>query len=437
MIPDRDVSMQEWTARAEQVIPGGVNSGRRRVDPEFVVVGGGAAKLRDASGRTYLDYYGGAGTAILGHGARPVASAMRQAASGPLLTGAGVTPGEVKLAETIVAAIPSVDQVLLCNSGSEATLYALRLARAVTRREDIIKMQGHYHGHHDAVLTNVHSRPDAVGRPDPHSRGMLQSVWSRTHVCDYNDLEGLRALLERHPEGIAAVLLEPIAHNGPTMLPDDGYLAGVRALCDEHGALLIFDEVISGFRHAMGGYQSIAGVLPDLTTAGKAMGNGQPVAMLGGRRELMQRWTTVDGGDVMFGGTYNGNSASVAAATETLRMLRDGRYHDQLFARGQQMRDGLSEIVAEAGVEATVTGFGSVFCLWFGPGPIRRYSDWMGGDVDLFRRYRLALREHGVFEKADVDGARSVISTAHTEDEIGQTLEAARKALSAAVSSRG
>src|SRR3954454_8709509 len=291
---------------AAAVIPGGVNTCRRRSSPRLCFRKGEGAYLEDLDGRRYIDYHAAYGAIFLGHSDPVVTSRVSRAIQDTVLFGVGVTPAEGALATKIVEHVPSAEQVVVCNSGSEATYHAIRLARAVTRRSKIVKFQGCYDGFHDYVLRNVISAPEGVGRRDPHSAGMLDAAVDATLVCRYNDLEDVRATLERHE--VAAVILEPVAHNSPGILPQPGFLEGLRALCDESGALLIFDEVITGFRHHIGGYQALCGVMPDLTTLGKAIANGFPLAAVAGRRELMERFTTTERGDVHFGGTFNGNA---------------------------------------------------------------------------------------------------------------------------------
>lgn len=416
---------------ASRVVPGGVHSGRRSLDPPFCVRRAHGAYLEDVDGRTYIDYQGGAGTAVLGHAEPSVIDRVQRAARNNILVGVGTTDAEVELAERIATYVPSVEQSLFCNSGSEATFNAIRLARAVTERELIIKFQGCYHGFHDYVLRNCQSRPDRIGTRDPHSAGMLASAVDATLVCRYNDLADVQATLEAHEGRIAAIIIEPIAHNGPSMIPQPGFLEGLRALCDEHGALLIFDEIISGFRHHIGGYQAISGVMPDLTTMGKAIANGFPFAALGGRRELMERFNTTRDGDVVWAGTYNGNSIGVAAALATLDRLADGSVHRHINELGDAMRQGLEEITARAPVPTSVCGYGSLFALIFAEGPIVSYEDVARNDVEMFVRYRRGLIERGVFEFPDTDGTRSHISAAHTRNDIDQSLAIAAEALSA------
>src|SRR5215218_824285 len=320
---------------AAEVIPGGVNTCRRRSEPRICFRRGDGAYLEDLDGRRFIDYHAAYGAIFLGHSQPAVNERVALAMQRTVLFGVGVTEAEVELARKIVEHVPSVEQVVVCNSGSEATYHAIRLARGVTGRERIVKFQGCYNGFHDYVLRNVLSPPELVGRRDPQSAGMLAAAVDATLVCRFNDLEDVRSTLERNAGDVAAVILEPIGHNSPGLLPDPGFLAGLRRACDEHGCLLIFDEVITGFRHGLGGYQALAGVLPDLTTLGKAIANGFPLAAVGGRRELMERYTTSAAGDVHYGGTYNGGGAAVAAGLATIELLEDGSVHRHVFDLGE------------------------------------------------------------------------------------------------------
>ncbi|HTW41351.1 MAG TPA: aspartate aminotransferase family protein [Solirubrobacteraceae bacterium] len=424
------------TERARRVVPGGVHSGRRNLEPPFCVRRAYGAYLEDVDGVTYIDYQGGAGTAILGHAHPAVAKRVQAAALENVLSGVGTTVAEVNLAERIAAHVPSVEQTLFCCTGSEATFNAIRLARAVTGREKLIKFQGCYHGFHDYVLRNCQSQPERIGTRDPHSAGMLAAAVDSTLVCRYNDLADVRATVEANDATIAAIIVEPIAHNGPGIVPQPGFLEGLRAICDQHGALLIFDEIITGFRHHVGGYQAICGVMPDLTTLGKAIANGFPFAALGGRTEHMERFSTVRGGDVAWAGTYNANGIGVAAALATLDLLADGSVHAHISALGDLMRDGLVELTRDLSVPTSVCGYGSLFSLIFTEGPILNYEDAARNDVDLFVRYRRALIDRGVFEFPDTDGTRSHISAAHTSVDIERTLAIAEGALAAALRRR-
>jgi glutamate-1-semialdehyde 2,1-aminomutase len=350
-----------------------------------------------------------------------------------VLFGVGVTEHEVELARLIARHVPSVEQTVVCNSGSEATYHAIRLARGVTGRQKIVKFQGCYDGFHDYVLRNVLSEPDRVGKRDPHSKGMLEAAIDNTLICRFNDLEDVQATFERHGHEIAAVIVEPIAHNSPGLLPTSGFLEGLRATCDAHDAILIFDEVITGFRHHVGGAQALTGVLPDLSTFGKAIANGYPLAAIGGRRELMERYTTTTTGDVHYGGTYNGNAVAVAAGIATIERLVDGTVHEHVFRLGDRMRDGLRTIGERAGIPVTVGGFGSLFVLCFMEGPLTTYEDVLRNDTALFTRYRRELIARGIFEMPESLG-RSHIGAAHTDADVDRSLAAAEDALGAALS---
>jgi glutamate-1-semialdehyde 2,1-aminomutase len=420
---------------AARYIPGGVNTCRRRSEPRLCFRRGEGAYLEDLDGRRFVDYHAAYGAIFLGHSHPAVIERVSAAMRESVLFGVGVTEAEVELARRIVEHVPSADQVVVCNSGSEATYHAIRLARGATGRDRIVKFQGCYNGFHDYVLRNVLSAPELVGRRDPQSKGMLDAAIDATLVCRFNDLEDVESTVAANPDRVAAIILEPIAHNSPGLVPLPGFLEGLRALCDREGIVLIFDEVISGFRHHIGGYQAIAGVLPDLTTLGKAMANGFPIAAVAGRRELMERYTTNPAGDVHFGGTYNGNAVAVEAALATIEQLEGGAVHEHVFALGERMRAGLREIAARAGVPAVVGGFGSLFVLCFMDGELRSYEDVLRNDQDLFLRYRRELIARGVFEMPESLG-RSHIGAAHTTEDVDRSLDAAEEALGAALDAR-
>jgi glutamate-1-semialdehyde 2,1-aminomutase len=425
-------SSAELLEIASEVIPGGVNTCRRRSEPRLCIRRAAGARLEDVDGRTYLDFHAAYGAILLGHSHPAVVGRVARAIEDRVLFGVGVTESEVELARKIVEHVPSAEQVVVCNSGSEATYHAIRLARGVTGRERIIKFQGCYNGFHDYVLRNVLSPAELVGRRDPQSKGMLEAAIDATSVCRFNDLEDVETTVADHPEQIAAIIVEPVAHNAPGIVPRPGFLEGLRAICDREGIVLIFDEVITGFRHHIGGYQAIAGVTPDLTTLGKAIANGFPLAAVAGKRELMRRYTSNPEGDVHFGGTYNGNAVAVEAGLATIGQLEDGSVHERIFALGARMRAGLADIAASAGVPGTVGGFGSLFVLCFMDGPLETYEDALRNDTDLFLRYRRELIHRGVFEMPENLG-RSHISAAHTEADIDRALEVAEVALGAAL----
>ncbi|HET7841441.1 MAG TPA: aminotransferase class III-fold pyridoxal phosphate-dependent enzyme, partial [Terriglobia bacterium] len=328
-------------------------------------------------------------------------------------------------------------------SGSEATYHALRVARAVTGRKKIIKFQGCYHGFHDAVLRNVSSPADKVGKLDPGSAGMLEEVLEKTLICNFNRLEEVEATLAAHRGEVAAIIIEPIAHNVGCLMPGPGFLEGLRELATAHGAILIFDEVITGFRHHLGGYQAIAGVTPDLTTFAKAMANGFPIAAVCGKAEIMDRFKTRPGGDTYFSGTFNGNAASCAAALATIEILEREPVHKRLFELGDRLRSGLREIHERLNVPAVVAGFGSVFVTYFvgaGLTPARdgrpqgsplqpeTYSDLLAFDAEKFVHYRRKLIDRGIF-MIPANLKRAHLSYAHSDADADRLLQATEDVL--------
>jgi glutamate-1-semialdehyde 2,1-aminomutase len=422
-----DKSNEIWS-RAEKVTPGGVHSSQRNVDPRLVFTKASGAYIWDADGNRYTDYHAAFGPMILGHTHPTVTRRVQEAIAKTDLYGVGVTELELALSEKICAHVPSAQKVLLCNSGSEATFQALRLARAVTGRQKIIKFQGCYHGWHDSVLRNMLSGPERIGTRDPGSLGMLEASIDATLVCTYNDLENVEQTLKAHPGEVAAIIIEPIPHNIGCVMPEVGFLEGLRSLCDQHGTVLVFDEVVTGFRHGIGGYQAIAGVTPDLTAMGKAIANGYPLAALAGRREFMECFNTRPDGKVFFAGTYNGHAVGTSAALATIEIMENEPVHEHVFALGEQMRAGLREIVERLGIRATVAGFGSIYVLYFLDGPIRNYSDLMRNDAAMFIRYRQGLIRRGVYE-IPLNIKRCHLSYSHTVADVDNTLQAAEDSL--------
>jgi glutamate-1-semialdehyde 2,1-aminomutase len=409
-------------AAACEVIPGGVNSGRRNAASKLCVRKASGAYFEDIDGRRYTDYHAAYGPIVLGHSYPAVIERVVETIRETVLFGLGVTEAELELARKIVHHVPSVEQVLICNSGSEATYHALRAARAATGRQKTLRFAALYHGYHDAVLA---------------SAGGLAAAQAETVVCRYNDLDSVEEAIRRYPEQIAALIVEPVVHNAPggSILPQPGFLAGLRTICDREGIVLIFDEVITGFRHGLGGYQAICGVNPDLTTLGKAIANGFSLAAVGGKRSVMERFNTHPGGEVFYGGTYNGNAPVVAAALATIEVMEREPVHEHIFALGDRMRAGLARIAEEAGVPAHAGGFGSLFVLSFLDGEIRNHEDVARNDTEIFLAYRRQLVRRGSFEVPENVG-RSHIGYSHTEQDIDRSLAIAREALAAALDER-
>ncbi|MFJ6215878.1 aspartate aminotransferase family protein [Streptomyces sp. NPDC092296] len=417
--------------RARRVIPGGVNSGQRSIPglTDLVIARTQGARFWDSEGREFTDYHAAFGPPLLGHNDPDVAAAVTTAGATLGLAGVAVTEGEVALAEQLVELLPSVEKVLLTSTGSEATFHALRVARVATGRRLVVKFQGCYHGWHDSVSLNVISSPDRLGRPDPTSTGILPEVLAATLVLRFNDPEAVRQAFAEHGQDIAAVIVEPIPHNVGALLPTDEFLRTLREECTRAGSVLVFDEVITGFRHALGGYQSLCGVTPDLTTMGKAIANGAPVGALGGRADLMDLFSTRPGGPAFFAGTYNGHPNVVAAALATLRKLREEPVHEHTFRLGERARTELAAMYAGLGVPAVVTGYGSVFVSYFMAGPApRSYDDLLANDAARFIGYRRNLVEHGIFE-LPLNLKRSHVSYAHTDADIDRLVEASEAAI--------
>lgn len=421
---------------SKQFVPGGLHTAIRVIDPPLCIRRAKGAYLWDEDHRRYIDYHAAFAPIILGHCYHSVVERVVDTIRETDLYGVTTTYLELELSKKIVHHVPSVEQVLLCCTGSEATFHAVRLSRAVTGRRKVIKFQGCYHGWHDYVLRNVISAPAVVNQWDPGSAGMLQEAVENTLVCRFNDLDDVEQTLRKNPGEVAGIILEPIPHNVGCIMPKDEFLRGLRRICDREGIVLIFDEVITGFRHHIGGYQSICGVTPDLTTLGKAIANGFPIAAIGGKRELMQRFNTRVGGDVFFSGTFNGHASCLAAALATIETLEGGRVHEHIFRLGERMRAGLRQIIKRLGVPAMAAGFGSVFTVYFmEERPIENFDALLANDAGLYVRYRQELMKRGVFE-IPMNLKRNHVSYSHTQEDIDWTLGVAEEAMRAAYDAR-
>lgn len=409
--------------RAQSAMPGGVNSATRNIGRPFVVDRAEGAYVYDASGRAYLDYHCAFGATLLGHADPVVADAVAEAIKTQDLVGLGVSAQEIECAELINDTIPSAEKTILNMSGTESTFQAIRLARGVTGRDLIVKFQGCFHGWHDAVSRNVISSPERAYKMDPLSSGILTPNLEATLIAEFNDLASVQELFAKHKDEIAAVILEPIPHNVGALLPDQEFLEGLRALTKEEGALLIFDEVITGFRHAPGGYQEVCGITPDLTTYGKAMGNGFPVAGMSGSAELMDQFSSA-GGSVLLAGTFNGGPSSTAAAIATIRHIRETDFHKRVFTLGDRMRDGLKNITGKLGITAQVTGFGSVVICYFMDRQPKGYRDLLDNNDKAYAEFHRRMIDHDIL-MLPMSLKRNHISGAHTEADIDKTLVAA------------
>lgn len=414
---------------AERIIPGGVNSATRSIGAPWAWKSAHGATITDMDGRDYTDYHAAFGAILLGHSDERVNDAVTRAIADIDLVGLGTTELEVEAAQLIVDAIPSAEMVITTMSGSEATFQAVRLARGATGRPYILKFQGCFHGSYDALARNVISSPERAWKRDPNSSGILDDAVDHTLVAEFNDLASVEELFAQHPDQIAAVILEPVPHNVGALLPEQSFLEGLREITRKSGTVLIFDEVITGFRHALGGYQEICGVTPDLTTFGKAMGNGFPVAGLAGSAEIMTNFTPT-GGTVMLAGTFNGNASSMAAAIATITVLKDPDvdFYGHVYRLGDRVRTGLQSIADANGIAARIAGLGSVFIPYFLDGEVRGYRDLLRNNDEAYATFHRRMIDKGSF-MYPMALKRNHISLAHTEDDIDRTLAQAEEVL--------
>ena len=416
-------------ARARELFPGGVSSPVRAFGgvggEPFVVERGEGARIRDVDGNEYIDYVLSWGPLVLGHAAPVVLDALRETMARG--TSFGIpTRLEVELGELVRARMPHVEMLRFVSSGTEATMSALRVARAATGRDLLLKFDGCYHGHGDSFLVRAGSGVATLGLPN--SPGVPEALAGLTLVAPFNDAAAVEELLRRHAGRVAAIIVEPVIGNAGFIAPDPAFLPALRRLADEHGALLIFDEVMTGFRIAPGGAAERFGVIADLTTLGKVIGGGVPVAAYGGRRDLLER--VAPSGPVYQAGTLSGNPLAMAAGIATLTALTPDA-HEALARRTRALVEGLRGIAARRGVPFTADSAGSMFGFFFRAEPVRSYADARTSDVDLFRRFFHAALARGVY-LAPSPYEAGFTSTAHGDAEIAVTLERLDAALAEA-----
>lgn len=411
-------------ARAQELIPGGVNSPVRA----FRAVGGTPLFIRsaqgpfitDVDGRRYIDYVGSWGPMILGHADPEIVAALQAVAANGTSFGAP-NELEVELAEEIVNAMPSIEMVRMVNSGTEATMSAIRLARGVTGRDKLVKFEGCYHGHADSLLVKAGSGVATLGLPD--SPGVPAALAQNTITVPFNDATAVEDIFKQHHD-IAAIIVEPVVGNMGCVPPREGFLQSLRQLTARNGALLICDEVMTGFRVARGGAQALYGVMPDITCLGKIIGGGLPVGAYGGSRELMRNIAPT--GPIYQAGTLSGNPLAMTAGLLTLRRLKDEKVYEELERRSAQLCDGLSSIAAEAGVTATTNRVGSMWTTFFAQGPIVDWTTANQSDRQLYGKFFHAMLEEGVY-LAPSQFEAGFVSITHTEEVIEQTIAAARR----------
>ena len=426
MKPTR-VRSQDAFARACRVIPGGVNSPARAFgavggQPLFIARGEGPY-LYDLDGNQYLDYIGSWGPLILGHAHPRVVHAVEEAVRRGATFGAP-TEAETQLADLIIDAVPSIEMVRMVSSGTEAAMSAIRLARGFTGRDVIVKFAGCYHGHVDSLLVAAGSSATTLGVPN--SPGVTKGCIADTLVLRYNDVAALAEAFQSQGDRIAGVILEPIVGNMGLVAPAPEFLTELRRLTEEHGALLIYDEVMTGFRLAYGGAQQLLRQMPDLTVLGKIVGGGMPVGAYGGRADVMKH--IMPAGPVFQAGTLSGNPVAMAAGIATLQELRDHPPYSKLEALAKTLTDGLSKAATDAKVPHYLNRAGSMWTLFFAPGPVTDYDSAKTSDTARFGRFFWAMMDHGVYLPCSQFEA-AFLSTAHTEKQIEQTIAAAREAL--------
>jgi glutamate-1-semialdehyde 2,1-aminomutase len=413
-------------ATAQQFIPGGVNSPVRAFksvggDPLFIARGEGAY-LYDVDGNRYVDYVCSWGPLILGHAPKPVVEAVQQAVTRGASYGAP-TPLEVELAQMICEAVPSIELVRMVNSGTEATMSAIRLARGYTKRDKIVKFDGCYHGHADALLVAAGSGVMTLGIPG--SPGVPESVVQHTIQARFNDVDQFKEIVETQGKDIACVIVEPIPGNMGVVPPKSGFLEGLRELTAQHGIVLIFDEVISGFRVAYGGAQELYGITPDMTTLGKIIGGGLPVGAYGGRRDIMEH--IAPAGPVYQAGTLSGNPVAMTAGIAMLKVLKNKAIYEELERKAQRLADGLAEAAKRANVPIASNRVGSMMTTFFTDQPVTDYDSAKTAHTQKYAKFFRAMLARGVY-LAPSQFEAAFVSAAHSDEDIRQTMAAAEEA---------
>ncbi len=420
-------SSAQLFARANDTIPGGVNSpvrafGSVEIDPIYIQRGEGS-RLYDVDGNEYIDYVGSWGPLILGHADPRVVEAVCAAASSGTSFGAN-TKREIEFAELITSIYPSIDLIRMVNSGTEATMSAIRLARGYTGRDKIIKFEGCYHGHGDSFLIKAGSGVLTLGIPG--SAGVTQATASDTLLAEFNNIESVRAAFEAHPEEIAALIVEPVMGNAGVIPPENGFLQALRDITFEYGALLIFDEVITGFRVSLGGAQELYQIEPDLTCLGKIIGGGLPVGAFGGTREIMEHLAPL--GSVYQAGTLSGNPLAMAAGLTTVKILKDEKIHERLEVLSSRLETGIRDVLMDLGLPYDLNRVGSMMCLFFTEATVDRFSAAMTADTAAFNAYFEKMIKGGINIAPSAFEA-SFVSAAHTEKDIERTIEIIRESL--------
>ena len=414
--------------KAKKLMPGGVNSPVRAFKPyPFFTSYAKGSKIHDVDGNVYIDYCLAYGPLMLGHARTEVIEAVREQLEKGTTYGTP-TEAEVRLAELVTSVVPSMEMLRLVNTGTEATMHAIRTARGYTGKDKIVKFEGCYHGAHDYVLVKAGSGATTFGAPT--SLGVPEDTTKNTIVLPFNDIESLEKAVDQNRGEVAAVIIEPVVGNAGVVLPNDGYLQAVRKITREEGIILIFDEVITGFRLALGGAQEYYGVVPDMTTLGKIMGGGFPIGAFGGKKEIMELISPL--GKIYEASTFSGNPVSVIAGLTALNILikNEDTLYRQLEQRAGKIREGLFDIVKDTKVPAQINGIASMFQIFFTDQPVIDYVTAKSSDKAKFMRYQRELMKRGVFVPPS-QFETCFISTAHTNEDVTETLEAMDSAIRA------
>ncbi len=413
--------MDDVYARALRVIPKGAQTGLRseiHFPEPFVPEKAFGCKIY-ANGREFTDYILAFGPIVLGHNHPEVNEAVREQMEWGVLFGVGVSELEVEVAERLVDLIPSAEKVVFVNSGTEATFHAIRLSRAYTGREKIVKFEGCYHGWHDYVAFNVHPLENMMGKIYPQSEGIPRAIWDLVRILPFNDCEAFKELMAEHHDEIACVILEPIPHSVGTIIPKKRFLKTLRRETKTYGSVLIFDEIVTAFRHNIRGVQEELGVIPDITTVGKALGNGYPISAVVGREEIMS--LVHDG--VLVSGTYSGNLIGLAAAKKTLEILERDGVTDRISKLGEEYRRALKDVLEDLGVTARIVGYKSVFAIQFAEEDVVDYSSVVNVNGEMYRRFVAEMRRRGILLTPN-PMKRCHLCAMHSEEELEEFVHA-------------
>ena len=419
-------SSKALTEKEKLVTVGGVHDELRYTEPyNIFFTKAKGSKLWDIEGKTYTDFLLGYGPLILGHCPPKVVQAVKKAAEISDLWGIGTTELEYKLAEKVTQLIPSAEKVRFCNAGTDATFHAIRLSRAFTGRKKILKFEGGYHGWHDYVDISVMPPADKVGTPWPVSAGILPEAMAQTIVIPWNDFDALEKTVNQYKDELAAIITEPILHNVGVIMPKDGFLQRIRELTERHGIVFILDEVITAFRHSLGGAQKLFGIKPDLTTIAKAMANGYPIGGLVGRSDIMNRLKPV--GDVHMAGTYYSNPISMAAGLATIAQLEKGNVHEHMDGLVDHITKGLTQLIHDYKFKAQVKRFHSIFTLYFTDAEITNYESVLSNNADMYSKYWKSMNNQGIILSTH-HLKRCHVSAAHTKADANKFVASAKKA---------